>query len=106
MDYWELSTTEHITDGLPRIFSRDLYEQIHEWYGSRPQIQPPHTRDLLASQDGNHPGVHNHGTSDDEGSGASQPQTEDASIAGLSQTQEAPSSPRSCHAPSFQQEIG
>lgn len=41
VDYWELSTLEHITDGLPRSFSRDLYEHIHEWFGSRSQIQPP-----------------------------------------------------------------
>jgi hypothetical protein len=106
VDYWELSTSEHITEGLPRSFSHNLYEQIHEWYGFRPQIQPPHTRDLLVPQDGNHAGVHNHGPSDDEGSGTSQPETEEASIANLSQSHEAPSSPHSCHAPSFQQEVG
>jgi hypothetical protein len=71
VDYWELSTSKHITEGLPRSFSRDLYEKIHEWYGSRLQIQPPHTRDLFVPHIGNHPGVHNHGASDDEGSGAS-----------------------------------
>jgi hypothetical protein len=105
-NYWELSSTEHITDGLPKSFSRDLYDQIHEWYGSRPQIQPPHTRDLLSTQDGNHPGIHKQGASDDEGSGASEPETEEASIANLSQSQQAPSSPHSCQAPSFQQEVG
>jgi len=27
---------------------------IHEWYGNRPQIQPPHVRDLLAPEDSNY----------------------------------------------------
>ena len=70
------------------------------------KFNPLHTCDLLAPQDGNHSGVYNHGPSDDERSGASQPEIEEASIVVLFQSQQAPSSPCSCHAPSSQQEIG
>jgi hypothetical protein len=76
LEYWELSTSEHSLEGLPKTFSQELYDQIHEWFGQRPQIQPPHIRDLLASRDGNHRGVHALHASDDEGSGESQLETE------------------------------
>jgi hypothetical protein len=68
MDYWKLSNSEHTAKGLPKTFSQDLYNRIHEWYGSRPQIQPPHTRDLLATQDGNFAGLPSQGASTDDGS--------------------------------------
>jgi hypothetical protein len=29
-EYWELSTLEHIAEGLPKTFSQELYDQIHE----------------------------------------------------------------------------
>ena len=30
LDYWELSTLEHTLEGLPKIFSREFYDQIHK----------------------------------------------------------------------------
>lgn len=53
-DYWELSATERMTDGLPRQFAQDVFDAIHEWFGNRPMIQPPHVRDLLSPQDANY----------------------------------------------------
>jgi hypothetical protein len=57
-DYWELSTCEHTMEGLPKTFSQELFDQIHEWFGQRPQIQPPYIRNLLSTHDANHLGVH------------------------------------------------
>jgi hypothetical protein len=30
VQYWDMSTTERIAEGLPRSFSEDLYHQIHK----------------------------------------------------------------------------
>jgi hypothetical protein len=30
LEYWELSTSEHSLEGLPKTFSQELYDQIHE----------------------------------------------------------------------------
>ncbi|KAG0597304.1 hypothetical protein M758_UG326700 [Ceratodon purpureus] len=53
-DYYEMSSSEWKGEGLPRLFAHDVYTAINEWYGSRPQIQPPHVRDLLANNDSNY----------------------------------------------------
>ena len=54
VDYWDLSCVERKVEGLPQVFAHDVYEAIHEWYGNRPMIQPPHVRDTLAPSDGNY----------------------------------------------------
>jgi hypothetical protein len=76
LDYWELSIAEHTTEGLPKMFAHELYDHIHEWFGQRPQIQPPHIWDLLAIHNGNHLGIHASHESDDEGSEESHLETE------------------------------
>jgi hypothetical protein len=53
-DYWELNPAERKAEGLPRVFAQNVYEAIHEWYGNRPMIQPPHVRDMLAPNDRNY----------------------------------------------------
>lgn len=53
-DYWDLSSAERKAEGLPRMFAAEFYDAIHEWYSNRPQIQPPHVRDLLSPHDGNY----------------------------------------------------
>ena len=50
-DYWMLTNDECVAEKLPKSFSKEIYSQIHEWFGQRPQIQPPHVRDLLNTQD-------------------------------------------------------
>jgi hypothetical protein len=90
-DYLELSSAEHIAEGLPKTFSQELYNQIHEWFGQRPQIQLPHIRDLLAPHDANHPGVHALQHSDDEGNGESQPEIDNPATVELSDSQPLPS---------------
>jgi hypothetical protein len=100
MDYWELYTLEHTSEGLPKTFSRELYDQIHEWFGQRPQIQPPHIRDLLSPNDGNHPGVHALQESDNEGSGESQPETKNPATTDVSDSLPLPSPPSSQRQPS------
>lgn len=52
-DYWDLTSSECKAEGLPRLFGQDVYDAINEWYGNRPTIQPPHVRDLLATNDSN-----------------------------------------------------
>jgi hypothetical protein len=54
LDYWEQSDAESIAGGLPRLFSQELFNQLHEWNGTMSHITPPHVRDLLASNDGNY----------------------------------------------------
>jgi hypothetical protein len=41
-------------EGLPKSFSHEIYGRIDEWFGRRPQIQPPHVRDLLNPGDSNY----------------------------------------------------
>ena len=53
-DYWELSASERQSEGLPRHFSEEFYCAINDWYGSRPQINPPHVRDIMAPNDANY----------------------------------------------------
>jgi hypothetical protein len=62
--YRSQTSTEHVQEGLPKSFSKELYERIHEWFGKRPQIQPPHVRDLLNPRDNNF--VPNEETCDDD----------------------------------------
>jgi len=45
-DYWMLTNNEYVAEKLPKSFSKEIYSQIHEWFGQRPQIQPPHVWDL------------------------------------------------------------
>jgi hypothetical protein len=51
--YWMQSNREHVQEGLPRAFPQEIYDCIDEWFGRRPQIQPPHVRDLLCPGDSN-----------------------------------------------------
>ena len=72
-DYWELSASEQQSEGLPRHFSEEFYRAINDWYGSRPQINPPHVRDIMAPNDANyrphegepHSGDQDHNDSED-----------------------------------------
>ena len=50
-DYWMLTNDEYVAEKLPKSFSKEIYSRIHEWFGRRPQIQPPHVRDLLNPED-------------------------------------------------------
>ena len=74
-DYWELSSNERRAEGLPTQFSQEVFEAINEWYGNRPQIQPPHVRDLFAPTDNNYIG-HDNQTSEGE-EDPSEPDIED-----------------------------
>jgi hypothetical protein len=53
-DYWEQSATKRVAGGLPRSFSQELFNQLHEWNGTRPHITPLHVRDLLIPNDCNY----------------------------------------------------
>ena len=53
-DYWDLSSTERQSESLPRHFAQEFFYAIHEWYGNRPQMRPPHVRDLLSPNDKNY----------------------------------------------------
>ena len=106
VDYWELSTSVHTANGLPKTSSQDLYNQIHEWYGSQPKIQPPHTHDLLATQDRKFASLPSQGAFANDGSAQSQPDTKDLSAANLSDSgHQAASIPISYVPPSFQVDI-
>ncbi|KAG0565380.1 hypothetical protein KC19_8G185700 [Ceratodon purpureus] len=54
LDYWEMNSAERKAEMLPRLFGQDVFDAIHEWFGNRPQIQPPHIRDLLSPTDSNY----------------------------------------------------
>jgi hypothetical protein len=105
-EYWELSSLEHSAENLPRNFSQDLYAQIHEWFGQRPQIQPPHVRDLLATHDGNHPGVHVSQQVEDDASGDSEAETENVATIEASDSQPMQSPPSNLRQPSQPLETG
>lgn len=49
-----MNSAERKAEMLPRLFGQDVFEAIHEWFGNRPQIQPPHIRDLLSPSDSNY----------------------------------------------------
>lgn len=53
-EYWDLTSAEKKREGLPKSFPQDLFFSIHEWFGKRPTMLPPHTRDLLSQDDGNY----------------------------------------------------
>ena len=74
-DYWDLSPAERKSEGLPRVYAQETYDAIHEWFGGRPMIQPPHMRDTLASNDGNYQHPASQTLQGDEGD--SEPDTED-----------------------------
>ena len=50
-DYWLLTPNELTMEKLPKAFSKKIYVRLHEWFGHRPQIQPPHVRGLLNPHD-------------------------------------------------------
>jgi hypothetical protein len=75
VDYWDLSCVERKAEGIPRVFAHDVYEAIHEWYGNRAMIQPPHVGDTLAPSDINYrPALLQ---AQQEYEGGSEPDTED-----------------------------
>jgi hypothetical protein len=45
--YWPQSNCEHVQEGLPKTSLKELYDRIDKWYGKKPQIQPPHVKDLI-----------------------------------------------------------
>jgi hypothetical protein len=51
--YWSQTSNQHVQNGLPKSFCRELYDCIHEWFGRKPQIQPPHVCDLQNPSDSN-----------------------------------------------------
>ena len=51
--YWDLTAADRKAEGLPRSFSEEVYSDINEWFGQRPSITPPHTRDLQSNEDSN-----------------------------------------------------
>ena len=74
-DYWDLSCDDRRAEGLPKQFSQEFFVAIHDWYGNRPQMRPPHVRDLLALNDANYQYV---ATLDDQvAEEQSDPETED-----------------------------
>ena len=64
-DYWLLTPNELTMEKLPKAFSKEIYVRIHEWFGRRPQIQPPHVRDLLNPHDSVFPHEDFNGVEDD-----------------------------------------
>jgi hypothetical protein len=76
-DYWEQTAAEHKAEGLPKAFMKEYFDAIYEWYGNRPQIQPPHVRDLLAPDDGNFRREQQHAGSDDDDHAENEPHTDD-----------------------------
>jgi hypothetical protein len=50
-DHWMLTNDEYVAEKLPKSLSEEILSQIHEWFGRRPHIQPPHVRDLWNPQD-------------------------------------------------------
>ena len=74
-DYWELSSNERKAEGLPKHFAEDIFQSIHAWFGSRPQIQPLHVRDTMAPNDRNYQLDDNRDEHGDEDH--SNPETED-----------------------------
>ena len=75
-DFWDMTADDRKSKGLPRSFAKDLFYSIHEWFGSRPSMQPPHTRDLLSHEDGNFDMRRQHASHDEEVQD-SDPMTED-----------------------------
>ena len=53
-DYWDLTIADRKSEGLPRSFFQELFHSINDWFGTWPNMQPPHTRDLLSHEDGNY----------------------------------------------------
>ncbi|KAG0594510.1 hypothetical protein M758_UG083900 [Ceratodon purpureus] len=95
-DYWELSSAERKAEGLPRMFAKEFYDAIHEWYSNRPQIQPPHVRDLLAPNDSNyHPQAQQHQQEGEEDSDADQEEAYDNPVQEAFESTDASSQPRS-----------
>ena len=78
-DYWDLSSGERKDEGLPRQFSHEFYAAIDDWYGTRPQINPPHVRDVLSPHDANYSsGRQKHA----EGEDMSEPETDPMDLEG------------------------
>lgn len=75
--YWDLTFDERRSEGLSRAFAQDLFYSIHEWFGSRPSMQPPHTRDLLSHEDGNYDIQTQHHAEEQEVLEDSEPPSED-----------------------------
>jgi hypothetical protein len=57
-----MSVVEKREQRLPKFYNRQVWEAIHEWFGERPQMNPPRVKDLL------NPGDHdmNDSHNDDE----------------------------------------
>jgi hypothetical protein len=84
-NYCELSSAERTAEGLLKTFVQELFDHINKWYDQRPQIAPPHIRDLLSREDANHLGMHALAPLHDDGSGDSEAEMEDPAIQSDSQ---------------------
>lgn len=52
--YWSMNNADKVRERLPKAYNRTIYESIDEWFGERPQMNPPHVRDLLNPNDGHY----------------------------------------------------
>lgn len=77
-NYWKQSVGERKAEGLPRAFSKEVFNAIHEWYRNRPQIQPPHICNFLVLRNGNFHGQQRHDLSDAEDKGDEEPKTDNS----------------------------
>jgi hypothetical protein len=59
--YWLQSLAEHLELGLPKTYSKRIYDEIHDWFIRKPNINPPHTRNLMNPYNRNF-----HGNGDDD----------------------------------------
>ena len=98
--YWDMSSDERQSEGLPRHFARDMYVAIDEWFGNRPQIRPPHVYDVLSPTDSNYRHAANEQEEADDDQ--SDPEIEDPTNMSIHQAAEASANntpPRSPAAP-------
>ena len=72
-----MSPAERKAKGLPRVFSQETHDTIHEWFGNCPMIQPPHIRDTLAPNDANFQPSASQTQTQQEDDGESEPDTKD-----------------------------
>jgi hypothetical protein len=62
--YWSQTSRDHLVEGLPKSFSKELFDAIDEWFGCRLQITPLHVWDLMNPLDWHYEGKD--GDSEDE----------------------------------------
>ncbi len=50
-DYWEMSTKDRLAQGLFGSFNKSYFDLIHDFMHNRPCFNPPHSQDLVDSED-------------------------------------------------------